>query len=132
MEAQEVRYEMQGEDTLHEIGPEGDIRRISRPQELQGPEHSKELEKYLINYQRLTGLIYTCNLRFWTIISLFILSLSVLITWLSFLPEGRVLLAPYSERRCSSDRISYCAVKVASSFHLELPYPKTLVSSSIT
>ena len=39
-----MRYEMQGEDAIHEIGPEGDIRRISRLQELQGPEHSKELE----------------------------------------------------------------------------------------
>ena len=44
MEAQEMRYEMQREDAIHEIGPEGDIRRISRLQELQGPEHSKEVE----------------------------------------------------------------------------------------
>ena len=43
MEAQEVRYEMQGKDDIHEIGPEGDTG-ISRRQELQGPEHSKELE----------------------------------------------------------------------------------------
>ena len=44
MEAQEVRHEMQGADAIYEIGPEEDTRRTSRLQELQGPEHSKELE----------------------------------------------------------------------------------------
>ena len=44
LEAREVRHEMHGEDAIHEIGPEGDMRRMSRLQGLQGPEHSKELE----------------------------------------------------------------------------------------
>lgn len=43
MDAREARYEMNGEDTMHEIGTGGD-RRISALQELKGPEHSKELE----------------------------------------------------------------------------------------
>ena len=44
IQAQEVRYEMQGEDTIHEIGLAGDLPGLSRCQELQGPDPSKKLE----------------------------------------------------------------------------------------
>ena len=44
LEAHEARYEMDGDDEIHEMGSEDGRRRLSRLQELRGPEHSQELE----------------------------------------------------------------------------------------